>query len=107
MIECRALKPTRFACALFVFALAAHPAFAVNKDMVQLQTEVQDLQEAVAHLQQSNDERMGVLKDLVQQTADSVNKMSVTVGNLQQQMGAQQTSATSTADQLSGQIQSL
>ena len=56
---------------------AASPAFAVNKDMVQLQTQVQQLQDAVAHLQQSNDERMGVLNDLVQQSADSVNKMSL------------------------------
>ena len=61
------------------------PAHAVNKDMIQLQTQVQQLQDAVARLQQSNDERMGVLKDLVQQTADSVNKMSVTVNGLQAQ----------------------
>ena len=33
---------------------------------------------------------MGVLKDLVQQTADSVNKMSVAVETLQQQMRTQQ-----------------
>jgi len=98
----------RFAAvALLAFTLPALPAHAVNKDMVQLQTQVQQLQDAVARLQQSNDERMGVLKDLVQQTADSVNKMSVTVGGLQQQLGAQQSSATAKADQLSGQIQSL
>jgi len=98
----------RFAAvALFVFALPALPAHAVNKDMVQLQTQIQQLQDAVARLQQSNDERMGVLKDLVQQTADSVNRMSVTVGSLQQQLGANQTGATAKADQLSGQIQAL
>ena len=98
----------RFAAvALLAFALPALPAHAVNKDMIQLQTQVQQLQDAVARLQQSNDERMGVLKDLVQQTADSVNRMSVTVGSLQQQLGAQQTSLTTKSDQLSGQIQSL
>src|ERR1700684_1817565 len=107
MIEHRTLKLTRTACAVLACALAATPAFAVNKDMVQLQTEVQDLQEAVAHLQQSNDERMGVLKDLVQQTADSVNKMSVTVEGLQQQMRTQQEAATGKLDQVSGQVQSL
>ena len=93
--------------AVLVFATLTLPAHAVNKDMIQLQTQVQQLQDAVARLQQSNDERMGVLKDLVQQTADSVNRMSVTVGSLQQQLGAQQTSATAKADQLSGQLQSL
>jgi len=58
---------------LAIAALSAPPALAVNKDMVQLQTQVQELQDAVARLQQSNDERMGVLKDLVQQSADTVN----------------------------------
>jgi TolA-binding protein len=88
-------------------SLAATPAFAVNKDMVQLQTQVQDLQQAVAHLQQSNDERMGVLRDLVQQTADSVNKMSVAVETLQQQMRTQQEASGGKLDQVSGQVQSL
>jgi tol-pal system protein YbgF len=83
------------------------PAFAVNKDMVQLQTQIQELQDAVARLQQSNDERMGVMKDLVQQSADSINKMSVAVDTLQKQMQSQQDAQNGKIDQLSGQIQSL
>ena len=43
MIERRVLK---FALAALLCALAT-PAFAVNKDIVQLQTEVQDLQKAL------------------------------------------------------------
>lgn len=83
------------------------PAHAVSKEMVQLMTQVQQLQDAVARLQQSNDERMGVMKDLVQQTADSVNRMSVTVGGLQQALTRQNADASTKVDQLSGQIQSL
>jgi TolA-binding protein len=83
------------------------PAFAVNKDMVQLQTQVQQLQDAVARLQQSNDERMGVMKDLVQQSADSINKMSAGLATLERQMQTQQEAQTGKIDQLSGQIQSL
>jgi TolA-binding protein len=82
-------------------------ARAESKDMIQLQTQVQQLQDAVARLQQSNDERMGVLKDLVQQTADSVNKMSVAVNGLQLGMQNQQEAFTAKNEQLSGQIQSL
>jgi tol-pal system protein YbgF len=82
-------------------------AFAANKDMVQLQTQVQQLQDAVARLQQSNDERMGVLKDLVQQSADSVNRMSVALETLQKQVSTQQEAQAGKIDQLSGQIQSL
>ena len=89
------------AVALLVFALPALPAHAVSKEMIQLQQQIQDLQNAVAKLQQSNDERMGVLKDLVQQTADSVNKMSVTVGGLQQQIATTMIKANADAEKSS------
>jgi TolA-binding protein len=90
-----------------LLGLASVPAHAANKDMIQLQTQVQQLIDAVARLQQSNDESMGVLKDLVQQTADSVNKMGVTVNGMQLKMQNQQDAVTASDQQLSGQIQSL
>lgn len=101
------LRTPRLAPALLALTLLSAPAFAANKDMIQLQTQIQQLQDAIARLQQSNDERMGVMKDLVQQTADSVNKMSIAVGTLQRQMSAQQEAQGAKQDQLSGQIQSL
>jgi tol-pal system protein YbgF len=105
----RQLTPTRLAAATLLAAalLWSSPAFAVNKDMVQLQTQIQQLQDAVARLQQSNDERMGVMKDLIQQSADSVNKMSVTLDALHRQMQTQQEAQGAKIDQVSGQIQSL
>jgi TolA-binding protein len=102
------LRTPRFAAAaVLAVALFTTPSFAANKDMIQLQTQIQALQDAIARLQQSNDERMGVMKDLVQQTADSVNKMSVSVQSLQRQMGTQQDAQNAKLDQVSGQIQSL
>ena len=95
------------AVAVLCGGFLAPQAFAVNKDMIQLQTQVQALQDAIARLQQSNDERMGVMKDLVQQTADSVNKMSVVVNGLQLRMQNQQDALTAKSDTVSGQIQSL
>ena len=106
----RQLRPRflHLAVASLLFAGAGSlTARAESKDMIQLQTQVQQLQDAVARLQQSNDERMGVLKDLVQQTADSVNKMSVAVNGLQLGMQNQQDAATAKNEQVSGQIQSL
>lgn len=100
-------RSPRLATALVALSMLSTPAFAVNKDMVQLQTQVQELQDAISRLQQSNDERMGVMKDLVQQTADSVNKMSVVVQGLQTQMGQQHEAQGTKVEQVSGQIQSL
>jgi tol-pal system protein YbgF len=103
------IKPIRRVSTLLLAAvvLCGSPAFAVNKDMVQLQTQIQQLQDAVARLQQSNDERMGVMKDLIQQSADSINKMAITVDALHKQMQAQQEAQGGKIDQVSGQIQSL
>jgi TolA-binding protein len=102
-------KPARLASATLLATVffCGLPAFAVNKDMVQLQTQIQQLQDAVARLQQSNDERMGVMKDLIQQSSDSINKMSAAIETLQKQMQAQQEAQTGKIDQISGQIQSL
>ena len=104
----RSSLPARLVCtAVLCGTLAVPRAFAANKDMIQLQTQVQQLQDAIARLQQSNDERMGVLKDLVQQTADSVNRMSVVVNGLQLRIQNQQDALTAKSDQVSGQIQAL
>ncbi len=101
------MRTLRLTATLLIASLTV-PAFAgTNKDMVQLQTQIQQLQDAVARLQQSNDERMGVLKDLVQQSADSVNRLSVNVDVLQKQLAAQQTGEGAKVDQVSGQVQAL
>jgi len=105
MIRSRSL---RFIVASLVFAAAASvPSHAESKEMIQLQTQVQALQDAIARLQQSNDERMGVLKDLVQQTSDAVNKMSIDVNGLKLGLQNQSDAAATRDQQLSGQVQSL
>jgi tol-pal system protein YbgF len=83
------------------------PAFGVSKEIIQLQTQVQTLSDQVARLQQSIDERMGVMRSLVEQSADSVNKMSVTVNDMVQKSQAQSADANQRLDQVSGQVQSL
>ena len=87
---------------LAAFLLAPLPAHAVSKEMIQLQTQVQQLTDMLQHLQQSNDERMGVLQHLVEQSADSVNRMSQQMTALQGQM-----EQSSKNDTLAGQIQGL
>jgi tol-pal system protein YbgF len=104
------MKIQRYPVKLAVLALlcaAVTPAWSVNKDMVQLQTQVQDLQDRIAHMQQSFDERMGVLQHLIEQSTDRANKVATSVTDLQTTLQKQQTDSGAHADQLSGQIQSL
>ncbi len=93
---------------LLLFALlSVRPAHAVSKDMVQLQTQVQELIDNLARLQQSNDQQMGVMKDLLQQTVDSVNKMAISVNGMQLKIQNQGDAQATRNDQISGQVQSL
>jgi tol-pal system protein YbgF len=92
---------------LFVLFCAAPPAHAVNKEMVQLQTQVQQLQDALQHLQESQDQQLSVLQHIVQQMSDSLGRINTTVTTLQQQVGAQNESGGSKIDQVSGQMQGI
>jgi len=104
------MKPHRisvFCALLLVFALGVAPAWAVNKDMVQLQTQVQQLQEQMTAMQRAFDERMGVMKNLVEQDTDAVNKVAAALNALQVTLQKQQNEGGSKTDALSGQIQAL
>jgi tol-pal system protein YbgF len=94
--------------ALWACALAlVTPAFGVSKEIIQLQTQVQQLQDQMARMQQSFDERMGVMQHLVEQTTDNVNKVNNTIFELQRALNQQHNDVAARNDQLSGQIQSL
>jgi tol-pal system protein YbgF len=68
---------------------------------------VQQLQEAMTAMQRSFDERMGVMKNLVEQDTDAINKVVNSLTTLQTSLQKQQVDAGGKADQLSGQIQAL
>src|SRR5215469_10477903 len=95
------------ALALVFVWLCLTPAWAVNKDLVQLQTQMQDLQQQMSRMQQSFDERMGIMKNLLDQNTDSINKATSTISNIQNSLQKQQTDSGSHVDQISGQIQAL
>jgi len=87
--------------------LVAAPAWGVSKEMIQLQTQVDTLQQQMTHMQQSFDERMGVMKNLLDQNTDTINKAASAMTALQNTLQKQQSESGSHVDQLSGQIQSL
>ncbi|SRR5581483_2935475 len=93
--------------ALLIVVVAAAPALAANKEMVQLQTQVQALQDAMARMQQSFDERMGVMRNLIEQSTDTTNKLASSVTALQQELQKQHADTGTRVDQVSAQIQAL
>jgi tol-pal system protein YbgF len=92
---------------LSVLWLGMAPAWGASKEMIQLQTQVQQLQEQMTAMQRSFDERMGVMKNLVEQDTDAVNKVASALNALQTTLQKQQTDAGTRTDQVSGQIQAM
>jgi tol-pal system protein YbgF len=106
------MKSNRFSVTLplllsFSSILATVPAYGANKDIIELQTEVTQLQQQMTQMKQSFDERMGVMKNLLEQNTDVINKASAAVASLQASIDRQQQDRAGQGDQLSGQIQSL
>ncbi len=96
--------------ALLLFAACASrnaAAADTKSQLIQIQTQLQLMQDSMSRMQQSFDERMGVMKDMLTQQIDNVNKMGVTVQNLQKTLGQQTSDAGSKVDQISGQVQAL
>jgi tol-pal system protein YbgF len=87
--------------------LAVTPVWGASKEMIQLQTQVQQLQEQMTAMQRSFDERMGVMKNLVEQDTDAINKVTGAITTLQTTLQRQQGDSSTHVDQLSGQIQAL
>ena len=100
-------KVTALAVMFLMISAPVTPAFAVSKEIIQLQTQVQELSDRMARMQQSFDERMGVMRSLVEQSTDNVNKLSDSVQTLQKGLQQQNTDSQAKIDQVSGQIQTL
>lgn len=82
--------------------IPAQPAHAVSKEIIQLQTQVQSLQDMLQQMQRSNSEQMGVLQHLIEQTNDNVNRMTQQMTALQAKVDAE-----SQNTQLQGQVQGV
>jgi TolA-binding protein len=91
----------------FVLSCSAKPAHAVSKEIVELQTQVQQLMDLVQRLQSTMDSRFGVMQHLAEQTADAANQVTATVNAIQQKMNAQNDTVNGKVDTVSGQVQSL
>jgi TolA-binding protein len=90
-----------------VLAMAPAPAHAASKEIIELQTQVQQLLDMVQRLQSTFDSRFSVLQHLAEQTADDANRMTAAVNALQQKVNAQADAVNGKMDTTSGQVQSL
>jgi TolA-binding protein len=109
MLTTHKLRNRILPAAILAITLASlpAPAHAASKEMIELQTQVQQLLDMVQRLQSTMDTRFGVLQNLAQQTADNATQMTATVNALQQKINAQNDALSGKLDAASGQVQTL
>src|SRR5271166_4061647 len=90
-----------------LLATAPAPAHAASKEIIELQTQVQQLLDMVQRIQSTLDTRFGVLQNLAQQTADNATQMTAAVNALEKNIAAQNEAANGKLDTSSGQVQAL
>jgi tol-pal system protein YbgF len=102
------MKSNRISLLLALFlVICMAPAYGANKDIVQLQTQVDQLQQQMTQMKQSFDERMGVMRNLLEHNTDAANKVIAAINDLQTSINKQQQDRAAQVDQISGQIQAL
>src|SRR5580658_6957497 len=102
------MKSNRSALVLALFlAIWIAPAYDVSKDIIELQTQITQLQQQITQMKQSFDERMGVMKNLLEQNTDPPKKVTAAINGLQASINIQQQDRAGQVDQISGQIQAL
>jgi tol-pal system protein YbgF len=104
------MKSNRFhtvVALLLTLWIALAPAYGASKEIIQLQTQVEQLTQQITLMQQSFNERMGVMKNLIEQNTDVANKLNASISDLQAAINKQQQDRAGQVDQISGQIQAL
>ena len=87
-----------------VFSYAPVRAHAASKEIIELQTQVQQLLDQMQHLQSTVDQKFGLMQHLVEQTADNANRMMASVDALQKKIESQSEATNGKLDTASGQV---
>lgn len=103
----RGFREGVLALVLTVSLVAARPAHATSKEIIELQTQVQQLMDMVQRLQSTMDTKYGVLQHLVEQAADNTNQLNASFSALQLKITSQNEALTGKLDTASGQTQSV
>ena len=85
--------------------LAPQPAGAVSRDMIELQQQVAQLLQGQQDMRSAMDSNNATIKTLVQQSVDSVNKLSAEMNSVQKAMQEVQANTGARIDTMAQQTQ--
>lgn len=97
----------RFLFVSTLVLLLSTPAFPVQKEIIQLQAAVARLEADLRDLRSTLDERMGMMRQIVQQSSDSVNKLNLAIEGVQRSIQGTVAAQGAKVDSLTTNVQAL
>jgi tol-pal system protein YbgF len=92
---------------LAVLVSSVQPGFGVSKEIVQMMTQLDSLQQQVMNLQNTVATQTAVIKTLVQQASENINSMKATIARMQDLQQKNLATSSNQIDSLSSQVQQL
>jgi len=101
------MKRSSTVLVLLILMVVNPSAWSVDREIVQLESQLEALQDQMTRMQQAFDERVGSMHSLTEKNGDAINKLSTTIMRFQAALDREQVDSSNRRDRISGQIQGL
>ena len=92
---------------LLILMVVNPSAWSVDREIVQLESQLEALQDQMTRMQQAFDDRVGSMHGLTKKSADAINNLSTTIMRFQTALDRERVDSARRGEQVSGQIQGL
>jgi tol-pal system protein YbgF len=93
--------------AVLVVALLPTPAYPVAKEIIRIEAAVARLESDMRDMRSTLDERMGMMRQLMEQTTDAINKLNVVTEQVQRSIQGSVAAQGAKVDSVAGNVQGL
>jgi chromosome segregation ATPase len=101
---------TKVCSTVLIFLILTVPnasALSDDREMFQLESQLEALQDQTTRMQQAFDERVGSMDTLNKKNADAINKLLTTITGLHSSLDRERIDSSNRRDRISGQIQEV
>ncbi len=101
------MKRSSTVLVLLILMVVNPSAWSADREIVQLASQLEALQDQMTRMQQAFDDRVGNMHGLTKKSADAINNLSTTIMKFQTALDRAQVDSARRGEQLSGHIQGL
>ncbi len=101
------MKRSSTVLVLLILMVVNPSAWSADREIVQLESQLEALQDQMTRMQQAFDDRVGNMHGLTKKSADAINNLSTTIMKFQTALDRAQVDSARRGEQLSGHIQGL